>query len=143
MIVLLYNIDNSWINKHLRFILAKKFNLKESQVTKDFLSSLDELDLCEQEIHELNGLQFATNLTNLKLNKNNIKNCNYLRQLTKLKILEINESYAGVLPFSEKASPEVIKRETGLSKNAFKRAVGHLYKQRIVDITDGKIRLVK
>ena len=59
------------------------------------------------------------------------------------KILEIIESYAGVLPFSEKASPEVIKRETGLSKNAFKRAVGHLYKQRIVDITDGKIRLVR
>ena len=57
--------------------------------------------------------------------------------------LELIESYAGVLPFSEKASPEVIKRETGLSKNAFKRAVGHLYKQRVVDITDGKIRLVK
>ena len=59
------------------------------------------------------------------------------------KLLEILESYAGVLPFSEKASPEVIKRETGLSKNAFKRAVGHLYKQRVVDITDGKIRLTK
>ena len=59
------------------------------------------------------------------------------------KLLELIESYAGVLPFSEKASPEVIKRETGLSKNAFKRAVGHLYKQRIIDITDGKIRLVK
>ena len=44
------------------------------------------------------------------------------------KILELLDSYAGVLPFSEKASPEVIKRETGLSKNAFKRAVGHLYK---------------
>ena len=59
------------------------------------------------------------------------------------KVLELIESYAGVLPFSEKASPEVIKRETGLSKNAFKRAVGHLYKQRVVDITDGKIRLVR
>ena len=42
------------------------------------------------------------------------------------KLLELLDSYAGVLPFSEKASPEVIKRETGLSKNAFKRAVGHL-----------------
>lgn len=59
------------------------------------------------------------------------------------KLLELIESYAGVLPFTEKASPEVIKRETGLSKNAFKRAVGHLYKQRIIDIADGKIRLVK
>ena len=56
------------------------------------------------------------------------------------KILELLDSYAGVLPFSEKASPEVIKRETGLSKNAFKRAVGHLYKERKVCIADGKIR---
>ena len=58
------------------------------------------------------------------------------------KILELLDSYAGVLPFSEKASPEVIKRETGLSKNAFKRAVGHLYKERKVDLSDGKIRRI-
>ncbi len=58
------------------------------------------------------------------------------------KIMELLDSYGGVLPFSEKASPEVIKRETGLSKNAFKRAVGHLYKEHVVDITDGKIRKV-
>ena len=58
------------------------------------------------------------------------------------KILELLDSYAGVLPFSEKASPEVIKRETGLSKNAFKRAIGHLYKARKIDLADGKIRLV-
>lgn len=59
------------------------------------------------------------------------------------RLMEIIESYAGVLPFSEKASPEVIKRETGLSKNAFKRAVGHLYKERKIDLKDGKIRLNK
>lgn len=56
------------------------------------------------------------------------------------KVLELLDSYAGVLPFSEKASPEVIKRETGLSKNAFKRAVGHLYKERKINLSDGKIR---
>lgn len=56
------------------------------------------------------------------------------------KILELLDSYAGVLPFTEKASPEVIKRETGLSKNAFKRAIGHLYKERVIDLADGKIR---
>lgn len=58
------------------------------------------------------------------------------------KILELLDSYAGVLPFSEKASPEVIKRETGLSKNAFKRALGRLYKERKIDLADGKIRLI-
>lgn len=55
-------------------------------------------------------------------------------------ILRLLESYAGVLPFTEKASSEVIRRETGLSKNAFKRAVGHLYQEGRVSIEDGKIR---
>ena len=55
-------------------------------------------------------------------------------------LLELIDSYAGVLPFSEKASPEVIKRETGLSKAAFKRAVGRLYKERKITLNDGKIR---
>ena len=56
------------------------------------------------------------------------------------KILELLDSYAGVLPFSEKASPEVIKRETGLSKAAFKRAIGRLYKERKIGLDGGKIR---
>ncbi len=57
-------------------------------------------------------------------------------------VMSLIEAYAGVLPFTEKASPEVIKRETGLSKAAFKRAVGRLYKERRIDISDGKIRKV-
>lgn len=56
------------------------------------------------------------------------------------KVLSVIDSYAGVLPFTEKASPEVIFRETGLSKAAFKRAVGHLYRERLITLTDGKIR---
>lgn len=58
------------------------------------------------------------------------------------KLLSLIKSYDGVLPFTEKASPEVITRETGMSKNEFKKAVGNLYKQRIIIISpDGKIRL--
>lgn len=56
------------------------------------------------------------------------------------KVLQVLESYAGVLPFNDKASPEVIKRELKLSKNAFKRAVGHLYKERKIEITENGIR---
>ena len=55
-------------------------------------------------------------------------------------ILELLESYGGVLPFSEKADPSVIQRETGMSKAQFKRAIGHLYKERKITITDGVIR---
>lgn len=56
------------------------------------------------------------------------------------RVMEIIDSYAGVLPFTEKATPEIIFRETGLSKAAFKRAVGRLYKERRITINDGKIR---
>lgn len=56
------------------------------------------------------------------------------------KVLEVIDSYAGVLPFTEKASPEVIMRETGLSKAAFKRAVGRLYKERKITLSEHTIR---
>ena len=44
-----------------------------------------------------------------------------------------------MLPFDDKASPEIIQREFGLSKNAFKRAVGHLLKEKKVELKNGKI----
>ena len=54
-------------------------------------------------------------------------------------VLEIIEEFAGVLPFDDKASPEVIRREFGLSKNAFKRAVGRLLKEEKIEIKERKI----
>lgn len=57
------------------------------------------------------------------------------------KILQLIDSYEGALPFNDKASPEVIKRETGMSKNEFKRAVGGLLKQGKIEITEKSIRL--
>lgn len=59
------------------------------------------------------------------------------------KVMGVIEEFAGVLPFTDKSSPEVIKRETGLSKNAFKRAVGRLYKERRIEITEKSIRKIK
>ena len=58
------------------------------------------------------------------------------------KILRLLDSYDGVLPFTEKASPEVIERELGISKAAFKRAVGRLLKQQKIMIQGGKIRRI-
>ena len=52
------------------------------------------------------------------------------------KILEIIRSYDGAMPFTDKASPEVIKLHTGMSKNEFKRAVGHLLKDRLIVKTE-------
>lgn len=47
--------------------------------------------------------------------------------------------YGGVLPFDDHASPETISKEFALSKAAFKRAVGHLLKERKIKIENGKI----
>lgn len=58
------------------------------------------------------------------------------------RIMQVIEEYAGVLPFSDKASSEVIKRETGLSKAAFKRAAGRLYKERQIEINEKSIRRI-
>lgn len=44
------------------------------------------------------------------------------------KIMKLIESYGGKLPFTDKADPERIRQETGMSKNEFKRAVGNLLK---------------
>ena len=55
-------------------------------------------------------------------------------------VLGVIDEYAGVLPFDDKVSPEIIKREFGLSKAAFKRAIGHLLKEGKVEIRDHKIR---
>lgn len=51
-------------------------------------------------------------------------------------------SYDGVLPFTDKASPEIIEREMGLSKNAFKRAVGRLLKEKRIEIREKSIVIV-
>lgn len=56
------------------------------------------------------------------------------------KVMQIIESFDGVLPFSDKASPETIRRETQMSKNEFKRAVGHLLKEKKIIIGEKVIR---
>ena len=57
-------------------------------------------------------------------------------------ILKVIEEYDGVLPFDDRVSPEIIRREFSLSKNAFKRAVGHLMKEGKVEIRDRRIYLL-
>lgn len=54
-------------------------------------------------------------------------------------VYEIIQDFEGVLPFDDKASPEIIQREFGLSKNAFKRAVGHLLKEEKIELKNHKI----
>lgn len=56
-------------------------------------------------------------------------------------IMERIEKNGGMLPFTDKADPELIRREFGMSKAAFKRAVGRLLKEKKIKIDEeqGKI----
>lgn len=48
----------------------------------------------------------------------------------------------GFLPISDAAAPETIRATFQCSKKDFKKAIGHLYRDRKISITDGGIRLV-
>lgn len=58
-------------------------------------------------------------------------------------ILALVEENDGVLMLGDKTDPEIIKEVTGLSKSAFKRAEGALYKERLVELFPEKIVLKK
>ncbi len=60
----------------------------------------------------------------------------------KKKILDKLEENYGLLYLSDKSSPEEIKDEVQMSKKNFKKAIGGLYKDKIIDILDDKIKLL-
>ncbi len=55
------------------------------------------------------------------------------------KVMEAIEKGGGMLPFTDKASPETIREAMGMSKNEFKRAVGSLLKDKKIEIGENKI----
>lgn len=58
-------------------------------------------------------------------------------------IMERIEKNGGCLPFTDKADPERIKMEFGMSKAAFKRAVGRLLKQGKVTIDENQGKILQ
>lgn len=56
-------------------------------------------------------------------------------------ILDLLEDNEGELKIGDKSTPEEIKKMTGLSKSAFKRAIGKLYKEREIKIYPKKIEM--
>jgi uncharacterized protein len=60
----------------------------------------------------------------------------------KKKILDKLEENYGLLHLSDKSTPEEIKDEVQMSKKNFKKAIGGLYKDKVIDILDDKIKLL-
>lgn len=63
------------------------------------------------------------------------------RDSASAKLLELLAKNNGTLSLGDKSSPEEIAALTGLSKKSFKRAVGALYKERRISLTDTTITL--
>ena len=57
-------------------------------------------------------------------------------------ILRKLKAAGGSLPYQDKSDAEEIKKEFNMSKAAFKRAIGRLYKERVIVIEKDGIRLV-
>ena len=58
-------------------------------------------------------------------------------------VYAVIKSYRGVLPFNDKADKDLIKKEFGISKNAFKRAVGKLLKDGKIKINEDSIEIIE
>lgn len=58
-------------------------------------------------------------------------------------ILRKLEKSGGYIETNDKSSPEVIKHQFGISKKVFKKAIGSLYKDRLITIEKNGIRLKK
>lgn len=56
-------------------------------------------------------------------------------------LLNLLNKSNGVLPFTDNSNPELIKEQLNMSKKAFKKAIGTLYKKRLIIITDSDIQL--
>ena len=60
------------------------------------------------------------------------------------KVLEkLNNSREGFLLLTDKSSPDSIRFHMKMSKKAFKKAVGNLYRQKLIVIKEDRIELVK
>lgn len=57
------------------------------------------------------------------------------------KLMDYMEKHGGRIPFTDKAAPEMIRKEFEMSKNEFKRAVGRLLKEKKIEIREKDIVL--
>jgi uncharacterized protein len=58
-------------------------------------------------------------------------------------ILKVLAANGGALPLHDKSSPAVIQKTLGMSKKTFKKAVGGLYKDGLVTLTDEEVRIIE
>lgn len=77
---------------NLKAAIINQLNIKEGTITKLDMEKLTYLNANSQEISDLTGLEYATNLNTLILINNLITDISVLEHLTNLKFLELNSN---------------------------------------------------
>ncbi len=120
--------DLGWkaiINQQYAGVIYKNevfVNLETGQITKGFVKKIREdykIDLMLQQPGFEKVDEFSTNLYDMLI------------------------SEGGFLPFTDKSPAEDIYEKFGVSKKTFKKAVGDLYRSRLIILEDNGIRFVK
>ncbi|NJB83000.1 S1 RNA-binding domain-containing protein [Wenyingzhuangia aestuarii] len=60
-----------------------------------------------------------------------------------VQILTALKAHNGFLPITDKSEPDTIKYELGMSKKAFKNAIGGLYKNKVITLEENGIKLLE
>lgn len=58
-------------------------------------------------------------------------------------VMELVKSYGGILPYGDKSAPEQVQAALGMSKKVFKRAIGYLMRQGLLEIGDFSCKLIE
>lgn len=58
-------------------------------------------------------------------------------------VVELANDFGGVIPYGDKSAPDEIQAATGMSKKVFKRAVGYLMRQGLMEVGDYSCKLIK
>lgn len=95
------NINTDWINKQLRFAIANALSKSENQITKEYMSTIKELDLSDYGLLDLHGIEYAKNLTSINLSKNKLIDVSPISKLKKLTNLELCENKIEDVSFLE------------------------------------------
>lgn len=77
-------------DNNLKSCISSTLNVEADALTKQNLESIYSLNCSGQDISNLSGLAYATNIQTLNLSSNNISNISELKSLTKLTNLDLN-----------------------------------------------------
>ena len=122
---------NAVIGKAHRLNLSAKIKTRTATSNKNFEDSLEEKSL-KTILLGFNPKLIETQLQIISNIKNQVKDNFILEKIT---------DSDGFIAINDKSSPEIIKDKFQMSKKSFKKALGGLYKQKLITIKDDGIHL--